>query len=227
MSMKMRSKDVEQKQHWMARMLRIFLPIFTLLLVAALIYDSRKAAVDLATGRLAEKKEARIESDIARLEEGLQAQPIQGPNDEFSLVPPAGWNMDEDGIEGYFDLTFRGPDGLELDFLASPVDYSDFGKLRRAIEKKEMDVGLHMHIAEDTFNQYPALYRSVKLETQRLYSIDFLAKGRAHHLLFAAPYELYERYLPIARRIMETYRPGPAPEKTKAGNRSEKGENNT
>ena len=195
-----------EKQHWMATALRFILPAFALLFVLAMIYDAQKAARRLADGGKADREEL-IEEDIERIYDGLSRPRIESPDGDFSIIPPAGWQIDREGSEGYFDLTFRGPEGLEISCLASPVDYDDFSKLLQTIERKEIDIGLNMHISEGKFGGRQAVLRTLQLETQKLHTLDFLANGYAHHLLFAAPYELYDRYLPVAETIFSTYRP--------------------
>lgn len=201
-----RKSGKPEKQHWMASVLRFALPAFALVLVLAMIYDAQRAARHIAdTG--SSKREEQIERGIEEIYDGLTAPRIESPDGDFSIIPPAGWQIDREGSEGYFDLTFRGPEQLEISCLASPVDYEDFSRLLQTIERKEIDIGLNMHISQGRFGGRPAVLRTIQLETQKVHTIDFLAGGYAHHLLFAAPYELYDRYLPVAEAIFSTYRP--------------------
>jgi hypothetical protein len=204
-------RHMNRDRHWMPMALRVMLPTFALLFVLAMIYDALDLSDRIESGEFALRRDERIARDIARLKAGLKAEAIQGPADKFQFVPPAGWLIDPLGNEGYFDLTFRSPEGMEINLLASEVDYNDFETLRENVERKEEQVGFIMHIEEGIFLQYPAVYRNMKLETQRVHMIDFLANGRAHHLMFAAPYELFDDYIMTIRQVLETYRPGPAP----------------
>jgi len=204
-------RHINRDRHWMPMALRVLLPAFALLFVLAMIYDAVDLSDRVASGDFALRREERIAADIARLKDGLKSEAIRGPEGKFKFVPPAGWLIDPLGNEGYFDLTFRSPEGMEINLLASAVDYSDFETLLENVESKEEEVGFIMHIEDGIFLQYPAIYRNMKLETQRVYMIDFLANGRAHHLMFAAPYELFDDYIMTIRQVLETYRPGPAP----------------
>lgn len=197
----------KEKQHWIGKALRFGLPALALILVAAMIYDAHRIARDAARSDDSASLEERIERDLQRIKRGLEKPPYIDPRKGFSIAPPHGWRMDPTGQGGYFDITFRGPGSLELNALAEEVDYTEFAILRRRIERKEMDVGLKMHIEEREFNDMPAIYRTMRLETQRLHMIDFLADGQAHHILFAAPHDLFDQYLPVMLKFMNSYAP--------------------
>lgn len=203
-------ENKREKQHWMSIALRFGLPAFALLFVLAMIYDAQKAARRNGDGDVRAQREKKIERDIDRIYNELGEARIESPDGDFSIAAPAGWDIDRAGSDGYFDLSFRGPENLEISCLANPVPYDDFSKLLRIIERKEIDIGLNMHIGRGKFRGHQAVIRTIQLETQKLHTIDFLADGFAHHLLFAAPYELYDRYLPVAEAIFATYRPGAA-----------------
>ena len=202
-----RSRLSKKKQHWMGKVLRFGLPLLALMLAGALIYDAHRIAREAARGDDSASIEERIERDLQRISRGLENTPYIDPRKGFSMAVPHGWQMDPTGQGGFFDVTFRGPGSIELSALAEEVDYTEFAKLRRLIERKEMDIGLKMHIEEREFNDMPALYRTMRLETQRLHMIDFLAAGQAHHILFAAPHDLFDQYLPVMLEFMQTYTP--------------------
>lgn len=192
--------------YWMAKFFKVGLLVLALLAALALIWDALNISKRISGNASAQDQAAAVSNNIARIRANLDGKRYRSSNKRFSVVIPQAWRVEEDDNEGYFDVTFWGPKGLELDFLATPVDYTDFAILRREIEDKELDIGLNTHITEGEFQGRPAIFRTVNLKKNKLYAIDFLAKGVAHHLLFKAPRELFSDYLPVMKEVMGTYR---------------------
>lgn len=206
-------KQRQDKPFWLANAFKIGLPVLGLLAAIAIIWDIHYIGSEITSGSAAKKESVAVSNRIRRIEFGLDGKRYTNSDGKFSIVPPAGWEIDTDGNEGYFDVTFRGRQGLELNILATKVNYGDFSKLKEEIEDKEENIGLKTHIEEGEFKDHSAVYRRVELKKSRLYSVDFLAKGMAHHLLFKAPRGVFEKYLPVMKDVMNTYRPESPPEK--------------
>ncbi len=199
-------KQRKQKPYWMDSVFRIALPILGVMLVIGIILDAQMLRKKIKQGG-GRENEARIVADLQRLTLGLTAPRYEIEQKGTSIVPPAGWSIDKNGNNGYFDVTFRGPQGLDLSISATSVNYDDFAKLLREIEKIEINIGLHTHIEKIDFCGHPAIFRTCELMEKKLFIIDFLENRTAHHLIFSAPRELYERYLPVIKETMKSYQP--------------------
>lgn len=183
--------------------IKLLLLVFGLAVVAALFYDLRHGGT--------RRRGPSVASDLQELVLGSEGLRMSDPRGYFSLVPPAGWRVVKFPDSRPYNLSFFGPHATELSIMAVPVDYDDFNSLLRRINRTESRFGMYIDKKPVSFAGYPAVQRMVRLTDSRVLSIDFVAHRVEHHLLFSAPTELFERYLPVMTNLLASYRAETSP----------------
>lgn len=180
--------------------------LFMLALVTAVILDSRSCGQDAMPAATGAK--TLLEQDVESLESGLELKNYARYKDSlkgYSIARIPGWQVEGRNKWTPYDVTFRGPYGLHLSVLVSKVPYDTYEALRAIIEQREIDMSIRQHIREIEFIGRPAVERTSSLHVSKVYMVDFITGHMAHHLLFSAPVEYFDQYLPLAKAYLETY----------------------
>jgi hypothetical protein len=130
------------------------------------------------------------------------------PKGYFTVVPPAGWRIQEypDDVRG--KVAFLAPDGnIDLRVLVNAVDFSTINELIEFCRSTEKRLGVTMKIEKFDFYGRQAVRRSFEIRGQRFLYVDFLIGKVDHNLAYGAPPSKYNLYLPVVLQSMETYEP--------------------
>jgi len=130
------------------------------------------------------------------------------PKGYFTVVPPAGWRIQEypDDVRG--KVAFLSPDGnIDLRVLVNAVDFSTIDELLEFCRSTEKRLGVTMKIEKFDFHGREAVRRSFEFRGQRFLYIDFLIGKVDHNIAYGAPPTKYEHYLPLVLKSLETYEP--------------------
>lgn len=149
-----------------------------------------------------------LADELQQIVLGMNGVRYEDPHRLFSIVPPAGWRTSA-GTDAYpYDAVFYGPNGADLRIMVKPVPYNSLDALMDDIRKSQKDFGLKPSLDAIYFAGQPAVRRTCRLYYSTSLSVDFVANRVAHHLLFSAPREHFDRYRPVLFDVMSTYRPG-------------------
>ncbi len=160
-----------------------------------------------------------LETNVEQLRSGLDSQPYKDPGGRFSIVAPRGWRVNAPGgPRGNYDVIFYGPKGMQLAVQTKLTDGDTISDLRDILEQRQIALGLNMNIEMLRFKGVFALQRTTNLKLHRVYTLDFMYGDIAHHLMFKAPYEQYDRYFGVIREIIDTYEPRKTEQEESAGN---------
>jgi hypothetical protein len=130
------------------------------------------------------------------------------PKGYFTVVPPAGWRIQEypDDVRG--KVALLAPDGnIDLRVLVNAVDFSTIDELLDFCRSTEKRLGVTMKIEKFDFHGRQAVRRSFEIRGQRFLYVDFLIGKVDHNLAYGAPPSKYDLYLPVVLKSMETYEP--------------------
>ncbi|MCF7838284.1 MAG: hypothetical protein K9N49_06605 [Candidatus Marinimicrobia bacterium] len=181
---------------------RLALGVLILLVLAGLIFE-------LPRFTRRHREPPRSPADVAQdLILGLTAPRFEDPRGFFSIVPPAGFAVTTYEPDSGYNLACRGPYGLELTVVASPVEYNSFPTLLRRVRMREQDLGIEMNITTNQFAGYDAVWRRTQLHASQVITIDFVRNNVGHNLQLNLPNAYAERFEPILMRHAETYRTG-------------------
>ena len=183
-----------------------------LVLLAALASDMRNISRRLGhfqrTGTLARK------GDAADLAAGLGGPRYADPSGLFSLVPPRNWMQVKKPVNGFFNVVFQGPYGMDMGIQVAATNGLTFDKLVDVLRQVERSLAADTHMDYAYVGPHRAVKRSVQLYKNKLLLLDFVTGDLEHHVQFSVPTALYDEYEPVFLRLMQTYEPGqllPAP----------------
>jgi len=137
--------------------------------------------------------------------ERLSKESYSDPDGFFTVVPPAGWDMQDYPEDPRGKVAFIGPAGTELRVLAKGLAYSSFEDMLSEIEDIEKRSGTSMDIQVVTFLERPAVKRNFTMGDTKILTMDFMEGNVTHNLWYSAPEAQYERYLTLATTSMNTY----------------------
>jgi len=130
------------------------------------------------------------------------------PKGYFTVVPPAGWRIQEYPDEVRGKVAFLAPDrNVDLRVLVNAVDFSTIDELLEFCRSAERRLGVTMKIERFDFYGRQAVRRSFEIRGQRFLYVDFLIGEVDHNLAYGAPPSKYDLYLPLVLKSMETYEP--------------------
>lgn len=177
-----------------------------LLLLIALITDLQHIADRISdfrrTGNIAR------EGDAADIEAGMNGARYTHPSGRFSLVPPQNWVKLKQPRTSFYDVVFRGPNGMDMSIQVVETKGLTFDKLITKLKRVERSMAATTHMDYAYVGPYRAVKRSVQLYKTRVLILDFLTGDLAHHVQFSMPPHLYDEYEPIFLRLMQSYQPG-------------------
>ena len=185
--------------------LQLGLPLLGGLFVLALIADLALVGRRAGPGVLFPD----VPAEIQGLRTGLNGPRYTAPNGLFSIVAPRGWTIRSGDDSAPYDVTFRSPNGISINLMATPVPYDDLPALYADIDRREREFGIHADIETIYFQKKPAARRVVKLLKSKVIAIDFMADRVAHHLLCEIPTDYFDRYQPVLMDLLQTYRTFP------------------
>jgi len=183
-------------------LLKLVVLVFGLLVIVAVVADQRKMRTRLPVS---------IPSLAAELQDillGLGGPRYADPAGLFSVVVPAGWRTVTPPDSGSYNVVFYGPNGADMSIMATRVDYDDLPSLFKDIEKSEKQTSIRTDFEAYRFQGRSAVRRTCKLHHARVLAIDFVENRVAHHILFTAPPDLFEKYEPVLLEVLNTYQPG-------------------
>jgi hypothetical protein len=177
-----------------------------LLLLAALMVDlrtvSRRVSDFRRTGKVARKGDA---ADIAG---GLDDARYVDPSGWFSLVPPRNWVQVAKPVDGFFNVVFQGPAGMDMGIQVVATNGVTFDKLVENLRRVERSLAADTHMDFAYVGSCRAVKRSAQLFRSKLLMLDFVTGDLEHHVQFSVPTALYDEYEPVFLRLMQTYEPG-------------------
>ena len=148
-------------------------------------------------------------ADIQSLILGMFDEPYIDKDRLFSLVPPSGWKVIKTPEGTPYNVTFRSPNGPEINIISSKVDYNDFERLKREIKNIETQQGLNTHMEDSGFIGREAVRRTLGLHLSKVIIYNFIESNVAHHIQVSIPHELAQEYEPVLMDVIETYEPSP------------------
>ena len=124
----------------------------------------------------------------------------------FTIIPPAGWRIQDYPQEERGKIAFLGPESAELRILINSVDY-DLEAFISWCKDLEERLETPMNIERTTFGGRPSIRRTYEIQGNKFYAINFFIKNANHNVQYGAPPAKYEKFLPIVLKSMETYEP--------------------
>jgi len=199
----------ERRSDWPV-WLRPLLGLLLLAFIVAFIRDfhAHSTGSGQRTLRPQAETEEEVQQDIQRIRRGMENPPYEDPAGRFRVVAPAGWAVRvPGGPRGQYDVSFEGPQGAALSIQTHRTDGETQQDLRDRLEERQRSLGLNMNIEALRMSGRFVLQRTLNLKLHRVYAIDFMHEGTAHHLVFTAYNQYFETYLPVLQEIMRTYEP--------------------
>jgi len=136
----------------------------------------------------------------------LSSKRYADPKGYFKIVPPAGWRVQGYPKDPRGKVAFIGPEAnVDLRILVNAVDFSTTDELVTFCKGIEARTGLSTNIQRTKFGGRPAVKRSFEVKGRKLYVIDFLVGSIDHNIQFCAPANIYQKYLSLVTKSIETY----------------------
>jgi tetratricopeptide (TPR) repeat protein len=136
----------------------------------------------------------------------LAAKRYVDPKGFFRIVPPEGWRVQEYPQDLRGKVAFIAPEpNVDLRVLVKAVDFSNTDELVSFCKSVEARTGLSTNIKRAEFYGRPTVKRSFKMEGIKFFTIDFLVGSVYHNIQYGAPPNVYQKYLPLVTKSIETY----------------------
>ena len=130
------------------------------------------------------------------------------PKEFFSIVPPAGWRVQDYPQDSRGKVAFLAPaSNVDLRVLVNAVDFGTVDELVAHCKRMEARLGFSTNIERVDFEGWPAVKRSFKAKGIKFMYIDLLVGKVDHNLAFVAPEGLFGKYQSVALSSMRTYEP--------------------
>lgn len=153
---------------------------------------------------ISERVHGIVESREGRLQPALYTD----PKGYFTIVPPEGWRIEEYPQDPRAKVTFIAPEpGVDFRVLVNMVDFEGIEGLVSYCEQAEGRIGTDTHIRTVLACGVPAVRRTFSFHGLQVYVTDLIVGRADHNLQYGALPDKYEKYLPVVRKSMETYRP--------------------
>ena len=207
-----RQQEEQLRRDAVRNRFRLVFFVFAALALVALVADTRNISRKLHE-RTASRTAAR-RGDAADLAAGLHDARYVDPAGLFSLVPPRTWVKVDKPLDGFFNVAFQGPYGMDMGIQVAVTNGLTFNGLIEKLQQRERALSADTHMDFAYVGPYRAVKRTVQLYKTRLLILDFLTGDLEHHVQFSIPPNLYDEYEPVFLRLMQTYEPGrilPAP----------------
>ena len=125
----------------------------------------------------------------------------------FSMTAPRGWRVVRRPPDTAYNVVFEGPFGMDICVQAVEKEAPSLGAILVDIKKMERKLDAHLHIESIVWNGRPAIRRTAQLFRNKVYAVDFVGERSAHHIQFAAPPGMFDRYLPAITNLLAAYEP--------------------
>lgn len=130
------------------------------------------------------------------------------PNNYFTIVPPAGWEIQKYPKEQRGKVAFlAATKQVELRILAAAVDFDTIDGLISGSKAIEERIGKSTNIKKVTFNGRPAITRSFVFNGAKLLLYDFLVGNIHYNIQFGARPSDFPKFHSLAIKSMATYEP--------------------
>jgi len=127
-------------------------------------------------------------------------------NGFFTIVPPAGWRIQEFPQESRGKVAFfSSTKNVELRVLAAAVDFNSIEELVSGAKSIESRIGMSTNIEMVSFYGRPAINRSFKFQGTQLLVYDFLLGNIHHNIQFSARPPDFHKFDSLVKSSMETY----------------------
>jgi hypothetical protein len=136
----------------------------------------------------------------------LAAQRYVDPKGYFTILPPDGWQAQEYPQDPRGKVAFRAPGGEDyFRILVNAQDFTSLDSLVAMCREIENRIGIPSHIEVVELAGAPVVRRSFQAQGYRILTYDLLVGSVVHNLQYAAPPDVYPRYLPVVIKSMESY----------------------
>lgn len=201
-----RQQEEQLRRDAVRNRFRLVFFVFAALALVALVADTRNISRKLherTAGRAAARR-----GDAADIAAGLHDARYVDPAGLFSLVPPRNWVKVDKPLDGFFNVAFQGPYGMDMGIQVAVTNGLTFNGLIEKLRQRERALSANTHMDFAYVGPYRAVKRTVQLYKTRLLILDFLTGDLEHHVQFSIPPNLYDEYEPVFLRLMQTYEPG-------------------
>ena len=127
------------------------------------------------------------------------------PQGRFSVAWPEGWTLQTGADVAPRDAFLFIPNFMELSIQITKVDYIDLAVLEARLKGKEAQFDADTHMEKIDFKGQPAIQRTCRIHTEKLYMLDFLENGYEYHLMVSVPPEKFDSYLPLIKELLNTF----------------------
>ena len=123
----------------------------------------------------------------------------------FKITPPRGWRILKYPQDPRGKVAFIRTNNLDLRVLARAADFDSFEGLLKLVKDIENRIGVNMNIQKISFLGRQAVKRNFVYKDLKLLQIDFMEGNIKHNLQYCAPSGVYDKYLAVATKSMNTY----------------------
>ena len=127
------------------------------------------------------------------------------PKGYFKITPPQGWRILKYPKDPRGKVAFIGAKNVDLRVLARAADFDSFEGLLKLVRDIEKRAGINTNIQKISFLGRTAVKRNFVFKGFKLLQIDFMEGNIKHNLQYCAPPGVYDKYLAIATKSMNTY----------------------
>jgi len=123
----------------------------------------------------------------------------------FKITPPQGWRILKYPQDPRGKVAFIRANNLDLRVLARAADFDNFEGLLKLVKDIEKRTGVNTNIQKISFLGRQAVKRNFVYKGLKLLQIDFMEGNIKHNLQYCAPSGVYDKYLAVAMKSMNTY----------------------
>lgn len=123
----------------------------------------------------------------------------------FKITPPRGWRILKYPQDPRGKVAFIRANNLDLRVLARAADFDSFEGLLKLVRDIEKRTGVNTNIQKISFLGRSAVKRNFVYKGLKLLQIDFMEGNIKHNLQYCAPSGVYDKYLAMATKSMNTY----------------------
>jgi len=136
----------------------------------------------------------------------LSEQRYVDPKGYFTIVPPAGWRIQEYPNDNRGKVAFLSPaENIELRILVAAVDFDTIEGLIYGSKNIEKRIGKSTNIEKVMFYGRQAIKRSFEFNGVQLLVYDFLIGNIHYNIQYGAPPSNFSKLKYLAEKSMETY----------------------
>ena len=201
-----RDREEDRREDRRRRVLWGGLCVLALVLLGAMVADLR--GISRRLGEFQRTGKVSNQGDAADIAAGLGDPRYVDPSGLFSVVPPRHWVRVAKPPNGFFNVVFQGPQGMDMSIQVAVTRGFTFDQLVDKLRQIERNLAATTHMDYAYVGPYRAVKRSAQLFKSKVLMVDFVTGDLSHHVQFSMPPELYDEYEPVFLRLMQTYEPG-------------------